>query len=259
MDGAFNDSAILHFWSEYARAQVASDRGDYEQARLILREVFLIPDVPAPIRFETYVHAAADLAGKHPPVRDDLVRLRDHAAKAVFDGQRDASALSAVITIDNRIGQVGPCYRLLLHLDARAPELLVACRDQVVQQFMESGDIRRARKYLGDYEEFIESAAMLQNQACKMRARGAADLAWLLSDAERYARYVCMAESVLRASGEDACASHLRKLSLELLADRDYRRLIAREESDPGICERELRAATSRPGNMAPLAGVRMG
>ena len=229
----------------------ALDEGDFAHAHAILLAMFISPDIPHWFRKLFCTAPLREAARSYLPTRAALRRMRQRAENRLLGGDHNPLLLQRALMLDDALDDMPARFRLLRQLDAVAGGLLVSCRGTATAAFAEHADMQRARKYLGDYRDALASLSGLQ------------DMGWLYSKGDGWAEgaalanashYVCrlgMIATILRSNGEHEAAGSVEARSARLIFNAKFRKLVAREQRDPGFCLRELRKWYVQP---APAA-----
>ncbi|MFD2366019.1 hypothetical protein [Pseudoduganella sp. GCM10020061] len=220
---------------------LALEEGDYAHAHTILLALFISPDIPSWFRTAFCTAPMRELSLTFLPTRAALRRMRQRADTRMMDGDHNPALLQRALMLDDALGDMVGRYRLLRRLDVVAGNLLVTCRDGAMTAFAEHADMRRARRYLGDYRDMLASLSALQDMSWLYSktdgwAEGAA-----LANTRSYLYQLAVVEAVLRANGEFPAADSVQEQAAQWITRAKFRRLLAQERSQPGWCDDALR------------------
>ena len=230
---------------------------DFAHAHAILLALFLSPDIPYWFRTLFCTAPLREAAQAYLPTRAALRRMRQRAESRLLGGDHSPLLLQRALMLDDALDDMPARFRLLRQLDAVAGVLLVSCRDTVTAAFAEHADMQRARKYLGDYRDAVAALSGLQDMGwLYSKGDGWADGA-ALANASHYVRGLGLIAAILRFNGEHEAAASVAARSAQLIFNARFRKLVARELRDPGVCLRELHKwyAQPTPAHRQPLEG----
>lgn len=211
-------------------ARRAADEGRYAEAlsEYIWFHNHALEEIPSlyGVRLSFALGDWLELAGKYPPARASMKRIRDEKTKLLEDGAENSDLFSDVNALNDTLHNSEATYDLFCLIHRNNPAFAARCTQTALPAVIKAKDYKLARSLIPDPEQAIDQfASRFSDDIARANRQPSPEKQSSIKDVavRMYANDVSMLAEIVGGTGEHAWADLLVEKAISLVANPDVR------------------------------------